>query len=120
LTSLPAASHSFAMGRLLEELRRAFAVDPEPEPSGLPEPLERLARAVVERRMESPAVLLLESVRPLSFLGSQVLHAVEPLVRMLLATPDIEAVAHALEDRRSVGLLVRRIEEISSAGAGPR
>ncbi|MDD5308515.1 MAG: hypothetical protein PHU25_14430 [Deltaproteobacteria bacterium] len=108
------------MGRFLDELKRAFAVDPGPKPDILPEPLERLAHAVVERRMEAPAVLLLESVRPLSFLGSQVLHAVEPLVRAVFAARDLPVVARALEDRRSVELLVRRIEELSAAGAAPR
>src|SRR2546426_2847551 len=58
---------------LTARVRHAFAVEPEGQPLS-PEDvalLERVAATVVERGMATPAILFLESVGPMSFLGSQ-------------------------------------------------
>lgn len=44
--------------------------------------LDRLAAWVVERRMTAPAILFLESHRPLSFVGSQAMIAASPVVHV--------------------------------------
>ncbi|MFO8073971.1 MAG: hypothetical protein R6V85_19080 [Polyangia bacterium] len=109
------------MERPFEALKHAFAVDPEPAASGeLPASLERLAGAVVARRMEVPAITLLESVAPLGFLGSQIVHALRPLVRLAgLPADEWREVAEQLEDRRTLRRLADRIEELAeSAGSG--
>jgi hypothetical protein len=46
--------------------------------------LDRVARRVVELRLEVPALLALESCRPLSLLASQSMLFFEPLVQALL------------------------------------
>jgi hypothetical protein len=104
------------MTSLAQKLRHAFAIRPAdaPEPR-LPEVLERLAVAIVDRGMETPAIIFLESIVPLSFLGSQALHAIWPLVQMAGAGGDLQEVAEALEDRRTVRQLAQRIEELASA-----
>jgi hypothetical protein len=60
--------------------------------------------------MTVPAILLLESMKPLSFLGSQALHFFEPMVRSLFSVPDYDRVAALLERRDSVEALLVRIE----------
>jgi len=60
--------------------------------------------------MTVPAILLLESMKPLSFLGSQALHFFEPMVRSLFSVPDYDRVAVLLERRDSVEALLVRIE----------
>jgi hypothetical protein len=60
--------------------------------------------------MTVPAILLLESMKPLSFLGSQALHFFEPMVRSLFSVPDYERVAALLERRDSIEALLVRIE----------
>ncbi|MCP4599433.1 MAG: hypothetical protein GY847_02670 [Proteobacteria bacterium] len=103
------------MGRFLDELKHAFAVNPDPDEKDLdlPEPLERLAKSVVERGMETPAIILLESVRPLSFLTGQAMVAAWPLVKMAANWDDYSQVADALEDRRTVQILASRIEALA-------
>jgi hypothetical protein len=102
------------MPTFAETLRHAFAVQ-RSEPRDLPAALERLARAAVERGMETPAIILVESVTPVAFLGSQALAAVSPLVKMLGFGDDCEEIALALEDRRTVRRLAERIEELAAS-----
>jgi hypothetical protein len=60
--------------------------------------------------MTVPAILLLESMKPLSFLGSQALIFFEPMVRAFFTLPDYERVASLLERRESLEALMVRIE----------
>jgi hypothetical protein len=104
------------MSTFVETLRHAFAMR-RPEEAVLPAALERLARAAVERRMETPAIILVESIVPVAFLGSQAMAAVAPLAKLLGFGDDCEEIALALEDRRTVRLLADRIEELAAAAA---
>ena len=60
--------------------------------------------------MTVPAILLLESVKPLSFLGSQALLFFEPMVRAFFSVPDYDRAAALLERRESLEALLVRIE----------
>jgi hypothetical protein len=102
------------MGAFIDELKHAFALGPAPgEPAAMPEALERFAASVVERGLEVPALLLLETVRPLSFLAGQGLFAVSPLLKTVVGAEDWEALAAALEDRRTVMALISHIETLA-------
>ncbi len=74
--------------------------------------IEKVAAAIVARGMTTPAIFLLESSKPLSFLGSQALHFLEPFVRSLLDAPSYTRFAKALEDRENVERLLVRIEAL--------
>jgi hypothetical protein len=73
--------------------------------------LDRLAAWVTERRLETPAVLFLESVRPMSFVGAQAMHFLEPFARAVFNAADYERLARLLERRSNLELLVRAIEQ---------
>lgn len=64
----------------------------------------------MSHRMTVPAILLLESVKPLSFLGSQALVFFEPMVRAFFTVPDYDRAAALLERRESLEALLVRIE----------
>jgi len=81
--------------------------------------LDRLAEAVVRRRMSVPAILFLESSKPLNFVGAQALGTFEPLLRSLFPWPDLEKLRLALERRETVELLIRRIEDAEARRAAP-
>lgn len=72
--------------------------------------LDRLARWIVERRMETPALLFLETARPLSFVGAQAMHFFQPLASVLFTGPDYERLARLMEDRQNLSLLLATIE----------
>lgn len=81
--------------------------------------LERLAARVVELRLEVPAVLTLESTRPLNLLAGQALIFFEPLVQALFRLPDYRRFALLVERREAMELLTTLIEERAAARRGP-
>ena len=88
---------------------------PEPEKKALPAEeeavLEKVARKVVDRRMAVPAIVFLESVKPLNFIGSQALVFFEPIVQTLFNLKDYDTFRQALEKRESIEILLLKIEE---------
>ena len=94
-------------------LAHAFAVESgaprlTPEDDAL---LDRLADAVVRRRMETPALMLLEATRPVSFLASQWLHFLEPFATSLFNAEQYRRLASLLEQRGTPEELMQRIEK---------
>ena len=71
---------------------------------------DRLAKWICDRRLETPAVLFLETLRPLSFVGSQAMLFFQPFANALFATPDYERLARLLDDRANLEILIRTIE----------
>lgn len=72
--------------------------------------LDCLVQQVVRLRLELVAILFLESVRPLNFVGSQVLHFFAPLVQIVGRFQDYEILAVALENRWSIDYLLEALE----------
>ncbi len=77
--------------------------------------LERVAQELVRRRLTAPAVFLLESIMPLTFIAAQALIVLRPLVQMLIGIKDYEVFAAALEKRENVEWLLQRLEEAETA-----
>jgi hypothetical protein len=88
---------------------------PGPEKSPLPAEeiavLEKVARKAVDRGMTVPAILFLESVKPLNFIGSQVMVFFEPIIQTLFNLKDYDTLRCALEKRQSIEILIQKIEE---------
>src|SRR5229473_931810 len=102
---------------LTARMRHAFALEPEGQPLS-PEDLallERVAATVAERGMATPAILFLESVGPMNFLGSQALHFFTPILEVVFPQRDVERVALLLERRDTLSRLGAMIE--NKAGA---
>ena len=83
--------------------------------------LQRIADAVVQRRMAVPAVVFLESLGPMSFLGSQALHFFTPIIELAFSAHEVSQVAALLERRDTTVRLIALIEAASAPqGAGAR
>ena len=74
--------------------------------------VERIARFVVRFGLTVPAILALESLRPLSFVGSQFMHLLSPAVTTFLTEHEWNAMAKLLEQRRGVEYVLQTIERI--------
>ncbi|HET9327709.1 MAG TPA: hypothetical protein VFQ05_13165 [Candidatus Eisenbacteria bacterium] len=72
--------------------------------------LDRLAARVVELRMELPAILTLESGKPLSLLAGQALIFFEPFIQTVFSFPDYRRFAQLIERREAVEALIQSIE----------
>ena len=80
--------------------------------------LERIAEAIVARRMAAPAMLFLESMGPMNFLGSQALHFLAPLVECVFSSSELAQIARLLERRDSLQRLTALIEAKAAASTG--
>jgi len=100
-------------GRLRQEFVHAFALAPAEVGFTSQETalLEKVARLVVKRGMAVPALLFLESLEPLNFLGSQVLHGLSPFLELVCDATEMERLAAVLERRDSIPQLIAMIQE---------
>lgn len=73
--------------------------------------LERFAEAIVKRGLVAPAILFLESVRPLNFVASQSMLFFAPLVGAIFPRHEWEVLQGLLERRSSIEHIVSRIEK---------
>ena len=76
--------------------------------------LTRLAKEVVDRSLTAPAVMFLESTKPLSFLGSQIMVFFAPFVKAFWDGGSYDRLAGLLEERENVETLLREIERLES------
>ena len=72
--------------------------------------LNKIADAVIRRQMETPAILFLQSVRPLNGLGSQALVFLRQFLTSLLKETTYDRVTAILERREGLTALVEAIE----------
>lgn len=93
----------------------AFALHPEGEKPELTqkqaELLDKLAQKVVGYRMTVPAIMFLETVKPLSYVGSQTMVFFEPMVKAVFNIAEYDEIRLLMEDRRNVEELLVRIEK---------
>src|SRR5436309_11873197 len=98
--------------------RQAFAIS---KPGSVPltpqqeEIIDRLAAKVVEWQMSVPAVLFLESMKPLNYVGSQLLVFFAPIVNSLFTIKDYDDFVKLMEERGNVEILLERIEAREAA-----
>ncbi len=79
------------------------------------ETLDRLAEKVIERRLAAPAILFLESSKPLSFLGNQTMVFFQPIVQTIFNFKTYDDIMDLLEDRENIEYLLKKIEELEAA-----
>lgn len=80
--------------------------------------IDRLARWIARRGLVTPGVFLLEINKPFSFLGSQALWMLQPLMGPLVGRESIAAYAQLLEDPTAIDRLLARLETLRAEGPG--
>jgi hypothetical protein len=76
--------------------------------------IDRLARKIVDRQLTVPAIMLLESIKPASFLGTQVMAFLDPFAKAVFNYGELDLYRRTFEDRRNVEELIRRIERFDA------
>ncbi len=75
---------------------------------------EKLANFVVKRKMTAPAILFLESTKPLNFIGSQFLVVMGPLVKIFFNVKEYDQIVTLMEKRENVETLICTIEKAAA------
>ena len=99
--------------------RDFFSLGPkEKEDEGLTpqqeEILNKIASKVVLWKMSVPAILFLETMKPLNYIGSQMMVFFEPFVQTLFSWKDYDEFRKMMVERGTVELLLQRIEKFEA------
>ena len=106
--------------RLRGTLRHAFALESPHGPLKAEdhELLARLAEKIVSREMSLPAIMALQSVRPLSCISSQAMIFLRPFLTPLFKQSDYDRAAAILDRRDGITMLIDAIEAAQGAREG--
>ena len=74
------------------------------------------AKKIVEKKLQTPAILFLEMNKPLSYLASQAAVIAMPMFAPLFGAERMAELSRILRDRKNVELLISKIEDLSSEG----
>ncbi|MCZ6679748.1 MAG: hypothetical protein O7E52_21160 [Candidatus Poribacteria bacterium] len=74
--------------------------------------LTKVAQQIVKRRLTVPAILFLEICKPINFIGSQILIALNPFLQSICNTAEYQKFALIIERDENVELLIQLIEKL--------
>ena len=96
-----------------KEFKHAFAIhsvtDKEPN-DDQKDVIDKVCREITRRHLSTPALIFLESFRPLNYIGSQVMHFFHPFISAITKASDYRLFSQFLESRSSIDYLYNRIE----------
>lgn len=75
--------------------------------------INELAKKVVDKGMETAAVLFLEAHKPVTFLAGQAMMVASPFLVPLFGQESVRKYSQLFCDRESVEILIQRIEDIA-------
>ncbi len=74
--------------------------------------IDKISNFIAKKRMAAPAIMTIESLRPLARIGSQLMHFLAPFAEIIFNAKEYQEFAALLENEEYVRLLVKRIDEI--------
>lgn len=95
-------------------------VEGELSPEDRDKLIEELARKIVGKGLETPAIMFLEMHKPVAFLAGQSLMVASPFLAPLFGIEGVNRYSRLLSEEGSVELLIRRIEDISAEKRAPK
>ncbi len=73
-----------------------------------------LARELVDRRLTAPAIFFLETVKPLSFVGSQAMIFFQPIIQAVFPFRSYNEFSVMMEDRKNMEALICEMERLEA------
>ena len=74
--------------------------------------INKIAQKVVDLKLTTIAIVILESGKPLSFVGSQFMVFFQPIFTSVFPFTQYDEFAALLEDRKNVEILIQEIERL--------
>jgi hypothetical protein len=72
--------------------------------------MDNFAKKVVDMRLSVPAVFLLESFKPFTFIGNQLMVFFDPAVKSIFEGQKYDTVKNLLEKRETPEVMIQKIE----------
>lgn len=101
--------------KIIDGFKHAFATDGVKLDDCDTTLIRKLADYIVKRNMSVPAVMFLESVRPLNYVGSQAMVFFKPILSRFFTREEYDKLATMLEKREVIDRLIKEIEQKSKA-----
>ena len=73
--------------------------------------MEKAAKFLAERKMGSVSLMVIESLRPLHFIGSQLLYMLAPFAELIFNPTEYQKLACALENNENISYLLNQIDK---------
>ena len=95
------------------EIKHAFYIETSGEATSDNENefLERVATGITRRKLAAPAMLFLETFRPLNYIGSQTMVFFRPVASIIFPIVKYDKVLNVLEKRDSINRLIKLLEK---------
>ncbi len=99
--------------KLIADAKHAFSLEPSKDSlfEGEAEFLENLANSVKKRRLSAPALLFLETFKPLNYIGSQAMIFFRPFMTIIFPALKFDIMSKSLEKRESINKLISMLEK---------
>lgn len=72
----------------------------------------KMAQKIIDLRLTQVAIVMLESSKPVSFVGSQAMVFIGPIFTAIFPFQVYDEIAALMEDRENVELFIRKIEQM--------
>ncbi len=82
--------------------------------------ISKIAQKVVDLRLSPVAIVFLESSKPLTFLGNQLMIFMQPFYRAFFSYQEYEEITAMLEDRNNIERLICAIEHLEEERHGDK
>ena len=90
-----------------------FSGTMELTPERKAELIEKIANEIVKRGLETPAIMFLETIKPLSWVGAELsIVYLFPFVKAFTDNPIVDDVTALFHDRSAVEELIKKVEEL--------
>ena len=76
--------------------------------------IDKAARFLVERKLSPAALMTIESLRPLNFIGSQIMYMIMPFSEMFFDSRQYQEFAALMENDEYIKILLERIDELDT------
>lgn len=76
--------------------------------------IDELAQKIVNRGLETPAILFLEMNKPVAFLASQTMLVAAPFLAPIMGIEGTQRYSSLFSTQENVELLIRRIEDLAA------
>ncbi|MEO0234141.1 MAG: hypothetical protein ABIN39_01625 [candidate division WOR-3 bacterium] len=76
--------------------------------------LKKIAVSIVKRGLTAPAIMFLESIKPMNFISAQIMIFLEPIILTFFNISEYREASLIFEERDSVEKLIKYIEEFEN------